>query len=231
MTRFICSDLHGDLSLWNHIKEYIQPNDQVWFLGDAADRCPDGWTIIKEMLLHPQITYIKGNHEDMLIKAMDEYLKNDRVRDNAWYNLCYNGGYETFEDWVKEGAKPEWLHLLRKLPHHAAITLADGRVCHLCHAGFSSDRFDFESPTVSHDLLWDRKHIEDDVEDDTCLVIHGHTPVQHLDASPENLRDPAPLAYDNKIDIDLGTPSSGRICLLDVDALKPKFVDKEGVWW
>ena len=223
MSRLICSDLHGNLLLWNKIKNYLKPEDHVWFLGDAGDRNSEGWTIIKELLAHPQITYIKGNHEDMLVKAMEDYLKFDGLRDYNWNLLVYNGGYETFEDWVKEGAKPEWLYLLRQLPHHAAITLADGRICHLCHAGFSSDRFDFESPTVSHDLLWDRKHIEDDVEDKSCIVIHGHTPVQHLD----NSSSPTPLMYDNKVDIDLGTASSKQACLFDVDTFEAKIFNQE----
>lgn len=231
MPRYNFSDIHGNLSLWNRIKEYIKPGDQVWFLGDAADRDTKGWTIIKELLRHPQITYIKGNHEDMLVKAMEEYFKYDGAIGEDWALLIENGGYETFEDWISEGAKPEWLHLLRKLPHHATTTLADGRTVHLCHAGFSSDRFNFNSKSANQDLLWDRKHIQDDVEDDTCIVIHGHTPVQFLDDSADNLRDPAPIAYDNKIDIDLGTPSSRRTCLLDLDALKPLIVDEGGVWW
>ena len=223
MSRLICSDLHGNLPLWNKIKNYLKPEDHVWFLGDAGDRNAEGWTIIKELLAHPQFTYLKGNHEDMLVKAMNDYLKFDGLRDYNWNLLVYNGGYETFEDWVKEGAKPEWLYLLRQLPHHAAITLADGRICHLCHAGFSSDRFDFESPSTSYNLLWDRKHIEDDVEDKSCIVIHGHTPVQHLDDNPL----PTPLMYDNKIDIDLGTASSKRTCLFDVDTFEAKIFDQE----
>lgn len=222
MSRYVCSDSHGNLSLWNQIKEYLKPEDQLWFLGDAADRGNDGWTIIKELLLDPRITYIKGNHEDMLVKAMVEYIKSEGREHELWHHLVYNGGYYTFQNWVDEGAKTEWIQLLRQLPHHAALTLADGRICHLSHAGFSSDRFNFESPTASHDLLWDRNHINDDVEDDTCLVIHGHTPIQLLDDEAEHA-----LAYDNKIDIDMGTPTSGKICLLDLDTLEPHYFEAE----
>ena len=65
------------------------------------------------------------------------------------------------------------------------------------------------------------------VEDQTCIVIHGHTPVQHLDNEGESLQNPVPLAYDNKINIDLGTPSSHRICLFDVDTMKPIIFNQE----
>lgn len=226
MSRLIFSDVHGNKALWNQIKRLIKPGDEVYFLGDAADRGDDGWEIIKEILRHPQITYIKGNHEDMLVKAMIEYKKNDGIPGEDWDLLVRNGGYSTFRDWEQEGAETGWTVALRQLPHHAPLTLADGRICHLCHAGFSSDRFNFESPDASRALIWDRKHIEDDVEDQSCIVVHGHTPVQHL--SDNCLDDPAPLAYDNKINIDMGTFLSGVVCLLDIDKMEPHIITAEG---
>ena len=224
MSRFVFSDLHSDLCLWNHIKDFIKPDDQLWFLGDAADRGPDGYEIIKEILAHPQITYLKGNHELILADAILEWCGDDSMRGSI-QNLYENDGRETFESWIESGQNAALASTLRGLPTYVLLEGKDGRKIHLSHAGFSTNK----PLPKSIDLLWDRKHINDDYEDDTCLVIHGHTPVQFLD--PEGANDPAPIMYGNKIDIDLGTPASKRTCLLDIDELKTYIVDQGGIWW
>ena len=35
---FACSDLHGMMSLYKQIKDFLKPDDIVYFLGDASDR-------------------------------------------------------------------------------------------------------------------------------------------------------------------------------------------------
>ena len=62
---FACSDLHGQLDLWKQIKSFLNPEDTVYFLGDAGDRGPDGWELIKAIANDSQVVYLKGNHEDM----------------------------------------------------------------------------------------------------------------------------------------------------------------------
>lgn len=225
--RLIFTDLHGDLTLWNRIKDFISPDDELYFLGDAADRGSEGWQIIKELFTHPQVKlYLKGNHEDLLVKAMTEYLRQDGVRGESWDLLIYNGGFQTFGDWVAEGADPHWIYALQNLPTYAALTLPDGRTAHLSHAGFSSNK-----PIPNDELLiWDRNHInDDDYSDNTSIVVHGHTPVQHINPSPEIIQDPAPLFYDNKYAIDLSSAISGLVALFDVDTQKVVCISKEGV--
>ena len=50
------------------------PECTIVYGGDAADRGPDGYRIIKELLNDPQIIYIYGNHEDLFIKAADAII-------------------------------------------------------------------------------------------------------------------------------------------------------------
>ena len=38
MANYVCSDLHGYLELYKKIKNFIKPEDTVFFLGDAGDR-------------------------------------------------------------------------------------------------------------------------------------------------------------------------------------------------
>ena len=89
MSVFACSDLHGMLHFYKTIKEFLKPEDVVFFLGDAGDRGPHPWETIKAILTDPQFIYIKGNHEDMLIDAMGHGYGS------AWALLRSNGGKKT----------------------------------------------------------------------------------------------------------------------------------------
>ena len=34
MSIYACSDLHGNLTLWNNIKEFLKPGDKLFYLGE-----------------------------------------------------------------------------------------------------------------------------------------------------------------------------------------------------
>ena len=72
---YACSDLHGMYKLWKQIENYLQEDDRLIFLGDAADRGTDGIQIMVELLADPRVTYLKGNHEDMMVKVCLEYVE------------------------------------------------------------------------------------------------------------------------------------------------------------
>ena len=42
---FVFSDIHGRYDLWEQVKEYLHDQPAI-FLGDAADRGPDGYQIM-----------------------------------------------------------------------------------------------------------------------------------------------------------------------------------------
>ena len=37
MATYAFTDLHGQYELWRQIKEFCQPDDKLYFLGDASD--------------------------------------------------------------------------------------------------------------------------------------------------------------------------------------------------
>ena len=67
---FACSDLHGMWQLWEQIDAYCDETDTIFFLGDAADRGPDGLRLMKTLLIDKRVKYIKGNHEDMKVISL-----------------------------------------------------------------------------------------------------------------------------------------------------------------
>ena len=65
---FTFGDIHGMYDLYKAIMDYCNEQDPeatIVFLGDACDRGKDGYRIMKDLLNHSNVVYLKGNHEDM----------------------------------------------------------------------------------------------------------------------------------------------------------------------
>ena len=99
---FAVADLHGMLELYQKIKDFLEPEDKVFYLGDMGDRGTDCWETVKAIMDDPQFECLKGNHEDMLIKAMEVWFHYpEEEKELAVHNhdvsiLSYNGGFDTF---------------------------------------------------------------------------------------------------------------------------------------
>lgn len=85
----------------NKSKKFIG-NQPTVFLGDAADRGTDGFRIIYEMKNMPNLTYLRGNHEELLIEAAREYMRDEVVGEHVYLLFC-NGGASTFQAWDNAG--------------------------------------------------------------------------------------------------------------------------------
>lgn len=110
MNKYAISDLHGRYDLYEKVCEYLKPDDIVYFLGDACDRGPEGWKLLKAIYNNPQWNYLMGNHEHMLKEAMKEYRGIENFYYESPIELClYNGGLETLNGWIEEGAPEEWI--------------------------------------------------------------------------------------------------------------------------
>ena len=223
MSVYALSDIHGNGILWNKIKNYLNSNDKVFFLGDAIDRGPDGYKIMKEILSDSRFIYLKGNHEDMMMQALREV---ESYREDYNFDLwtIYNGGYSTYEEWLKENYKfsGDWINILRRLPLETTYTNKSNKTILLSHAGYTPGH---KMPD-EHNFIWNRSHFYMDTEDISkdIIVVHGHTPIDYLkihlpkdDWEDKN----GILFYKNiKIDIDCDTYYSKYICLLNLDTLE-----------
>ena len=188
MAVYAWADLHGRIDLlWKGIM-YINPEDKVYFLGDAADRGKDGWEIIKYILNDERFTYIKGNHEDLMVKALNgwEPYDGDPIDRpfywnhdiNLWY---YNGGevtHEAFEndESISNEEKIKILHTLKNLPFVCVYKNTKGQNVILSHAGYDDiDNGDEEQ------FIWDRNHLmfyDTWDGEDNEIIVHGHTPIE-----------------------------------------------------
>jgi calcineurin-like phosphoesterase family protein len=233
MAVYACSDLHGQRALFDEIKKMLNPEDTVYFLGDAADRGDDGWEMIKEIYKDSRFIYLKGNHEDMLVNAAKDYYYKDITCGYNFNLLCYNGGLKTFEDMTLDPFGKDWIEVIDKLPLIATYINAIGDEIILSHAGFtpSVDRTPYDN-----DLLWDREHFLDDWDDDNffnTVIIHGHTPTAHIACNVlvnrEEILNLKPGAFwykagCRKCGIDQGSAYTNTALLLDLDTYEEHII-------
>ena len=212
------TDIHGNYNLWRQIHDYCDETDQIYFLGDAADRGEDGLQIIEELLKDKRICYLKGNHEDFLIKSGPALI------DKNFYDINYslwlqNGGLSTSKSFLNLSYDSQ-IYLIKrldKLPTRVIYINKKGQRIFLSHAGFTPNKDKIPS---DQDLLWYRKHFNDEWPQDEiyqdAFVVHGHTPVQAFFKTEE------PFFYcdNHKIDLDIGTAFSDQVALLDLDTLE-----------
>lgn len=224
---YALSDLHGCYDYLSAIKNYINEDDFVFFLGDAADRGSQGWDCIKSIRYNPNFIYLCGNHEDMLRKAMIEYFDQDSDLTNiATDLLIYNGGIGTYNEWIEEGAKHDWISYFENLPLNRTYINTSGQRIILTHAGYTPTEEITHFPLRSS-LLWSREHFHDDWRAaDFVYIVHGHTPTPNLacrvcteDYNEERDFEFGALHYCNghKICIDNGTVWTGNCTLFDLD--------------
>ena len=195
---FASSDWHGTGYLADKVFKFLKPDDTLYFLGDATDRNPDGIKIFQTLMTRPNTFYIMGNHDDFLIKAIEQInydedeiegrppIKNDPRFDITWWTDI-NGGEATYHD-IWKLTKVERLKIynfIKNMPLAEIYHSPKGHNVILEHAGYSP----FQFTNRRHDPLWDREHFHDSWDGGwdpneygakNTYLVHGHTPVQYL---------------------------------------------------
>lgn len=204
---FAFTDIHGMWHLYKAIMNYCHeqdPDAMIIYCGDACDRGPGGYRIMKDLLANPHVVYLKGNHEDMFAKAareIKEYFSfKDADRDKVKHILktCMvfdyryaaiqdslsNGGLSTLTDWVMDGMPMDFVESIEGLP----LTFSTD-TCDFCHAAGIYPIFErvaqaeYDSTKIDEwdkeSILWSRGALDSAWRPDhTCIF--GHTPVPYL---------------------------------------------------
>ncbi|MBC7905932.1 MAG: serine/threonine protein phosphatase, partial [Rhodospirillaceae bacterium] len=194
---YAVGDIHGRLDLLNRLLARMEEDAarspakrvSVVFLGDYVDRGPHSRGVIERLMQGPPAsgalagadwTCLKGNHEEFMVRFLDEPL-----RDTGW---CRNGGVETVRSYagtIPDGQEndvaalqlllartlpPAHLRFLSRLP----VTHTEGDYLFV-HAGIRPGvAIEDQSPA---DLLLIRDDFVFDGTPSEKLVVHGHTPV------------------------------------------------------
>ncbi len=234
MKTYACADLHGCLNFYKAIKAVLEPEDRVYYLGDAGDRGPEPWETLDAVLNDPQFIFIKGNHEDMLEKALFSYLKfgkEELMWSDDYHLLVQNGGSRTFTGARKSGRVGDLIRKLAKLPTYKTYTNTNGQTIYLSHAGFTPwmDEAGLIEIPGNKDLVWDRTHFFDGATDlwkENTIIIHGHTPIpyllEELDVKEEWEGGAFWYADGRKCCIDSGACFYGQATLIDLDTFEER---------
>lgn len=217
MSIWCCSDLHGQKNLYDKILETIKPEDTLVILGDLCDRGKYGYEMMKDALSRDNILYLKGNHEDLFVKAAREY-KDPANTENENQSLHKaNGGRTTFNYWRSDGSNMNFINQIAKLDKSVCYTNTSGKNIILTHSGSLTDP------------LWDRTHyVRDEKVEKNIIIVHGHTPIPCLmedrgfNKGIKITEEYIPFYYNNnqKICIDCGSAWTNIAVLLNLDTFE-----------
>ena len=115
---FLTSDIHGHYPMFETLLDKIKltKKDLLIILGDSCDRGSQTYELYKKYNdLEKEgynIKHLRGNHEDMLIKAMESgdnehwYRNGGEKTQKSFYNNSESKDTLTFEEWLeREGIK------------------------------------------------------------------------------------------------------------------------------
>lgn len=230
MSVYACADLHGRLDLFRQIQNFLKPDDTLYIIGDVIDRGPDGWKLFKEVMKDPRCKLLKGNHEDMCFKAMND-VKYGNYQDNIliWFN---NGGEITFDQILDDKNGMSIYPLMGSLILQAEYINKDNIKIILNHSGYYE-----ENSSSKNELLWNRKQYKTDFVKGwhgpkDVIVVHGHTPIPlmvkdmqetawfYQKEEPEYDEGAFWYADSHKINLDTGACWTGISVVLDLDTFE-----------
>ena len=185
---FVISDLHGSYDIFEKfLKEInIGKEDLIIILGDSCDRGYKSWNLYKKYVNMINegynLKHIRGNHEDMMIKAMKS-SKND------YYLWLMNGGINTLESFYKNEIiktknysrddLDEWIHqkklmdigwfneFIENMPH---MIIGNNNI--FVHAGFDGTKSEMDQDEDF--LLWTRSSFWGNNKTGKAIY-YGHT--------------------------------------------------------
>ncbi len=194
MAVYAVSDLHGQYDLFMKGLEKIgfSDNDELYFIGDAIDRGPDGIKILMELKKNKNMHLILGNHEFMMLNAVDPDGKKKCDGPDADLWLYYNGGTKTFDQYEHLVFQTRQSLLLWLQRCYVIKTLeVNGEKFCLTHSYYREDLENKMYHEMEYDDVWDivwksmyREDYEtrgsDVYKDHNYTFITGHVPVYRV---------------------------------------------------
>ena len=210
MSIYAISDLHGQYDIFlkglSDIK--FSDNDFLYVIGDAIDRGPDGIRILQYIQDHKNMDLLIGNHEFMMLDAIDVNTCDLIPYDKSSLWLNRNGGvttYRAFESLSTDNKRK----LLFWLQHRCLTKTIDVKtdVCDddikfvLTHSYYSSALDDKcycelnreSNYALMYDAVWLTPFRDDLMCDDVYsqyddrIFVIGHVPIQNISANKYQL--------------------------------------------
>ena len=229
---YAIGDVHGRFDLLQDLIARVQVDNEtrgpaethVVMLGDLIDRGPQSREVIDYFLKGPPRFalwhYIQGNHEEMLLKLIDE------PDAEAIPHFLRYGGRETFESYdapqivldIPDRYTPDTLPFYVPETHrefmramHDGVQFGD---YFFTHAGIRPGVPLGEQER--QDLRWIRREFLDSDADHGAIVVHGHTVFDEAEIRP------------NRIGIDTGAYRTGRLTALGLEGTEQWLITAKG---
>lgn len=209
--RYVLGDLHGAYSALQEVLSLARfdfENDELIFIGDLADGCPEFELCLDLLLSIRKFTPIMGNHDNFIL----EFLDNGTM--NPLWKEC--GGMETYLHIINTPtiidklktyfSKVKWHYYLDgKLFVHGGCS-TQKPIVKQKNETFIKNRTLFKQmkkkPHTIH-LQYDNKRVIEE-------IFIGHTPTGYN----------YPIQLGNLINIDTGIKNGGVLTLMDIDTKK-----------
>lgn len=184
---YVISDIHGNMRRFNSILKQIdlQSEDTLYVLGDVIDRHPDGIKILRKLMAMPNVKMLLGNHEYMMMQALDIATGFGDGDPQYYLDLWYrNGGGVTHYYWkhIRKTTRKEIADYLNSLPINIDVLL-NGVHYKLAHAAAEDT---YEDAWNKHRYqnsmeyaVWYRPWLEQ-FQQATYTLIFGHTTTKHF---------------------------------------------------
>ena len=202
---FAIGDIHGCFDKLQSLLAKIHidfARDSLVFLGDYVDRGPDSFEVVEYLTglkrRYPQIVFLKGNHEEMLL---DYLLGVDQM------GYLLTGGRQTMDSYLKQpsAAGSDTIPTAHRDFYETLTLYHETEQYFFAHAGLKPKvLLADQSP---HDLLWIRQEFIRSTYDFGKQVVFGHTPL------------PKPLVTPNKIGIDTGAVYGGKLTCVELPVM------------
>ena len=226
---YVISDVHGCYELFLRMLDRIRFSDEdtLFLLGDAADRGPDGISMLLDVMKRKNVVMLLGNHEDMfrrVIRDQENRLPLDERPDAGRTFINWterNGGDVTWKSYLSmpEEKQKAIRAYLMGLRHFLDLTVK-GRRFLLVHAGVGEYVKDKRPEDCDlRDLIWTRMDYSKVYYEDRYLVT-GHTPTALIDPDCSGKI----FRRNNHIVVDCGAVYLGTLGCLCLDTMEEIYV-------
>lgn len=229
MSTYICSDLHGQYTLFMKMLDKIKfsNNDTLYVLGDIIDRGPKSIKLFNHIISQDNIICTIGNHEHMM---WTYYRGHDRDYGMAWMHPS-NGGTKTYKQLnnLSKKDKEKILDYIENMYLQIEVEENDKKIL-LSHSSYIIDKDTIKwkdcSEIETERTVWFSPWRQWEYESfehykwDNRLHIIGHVPVQNIrynesmaSSDKEAIKDAnilKEIIKDNVINIDGGCAHKSR---------------------
>lgn len=185
---FVISNIHGELTkLKKVLQNWDRDSETLVILGDLIDRGEDSFGVIQlimELQSKYDVVVLKGNHEEMILDALDG-------EDQRFHR--HNGGENTLRSFRRQanGGELTEVHFnvysyIQKFQQHIINWLVNLPMFYetkdyiFVHAGIDLELDNWKEST-SETFLWDRDFFYENYINNTGkTIIFGHTPTLRL---------------------------------------------------